>query len=225
MSDSNSYNLRGIRISPQDQSDTIHYYVVIMEQPSNHPLDTSKITQEPIKKGDTSVTFNYDGTFHPIEEGSIPVTYLVGMITSQDLAQPDPTGNNLEVNFTDSHGTTIKGNPNKGKPPVVEFVDTDQSLTPTTVIMQSANCLENFFVAVLVKTVDPGLGIDGGYANHMTMSATGTTITANLNQDTDSTAVTAIGVFPSLLDQYENIIITNDDISTGPFNFNYISKF
>lgn len=78
-------NLRGIRISPQVKEDAIHYYLCIIDQPISAVFDPSKLTVAEIEADATEIKVHYTGKLvNPTETDTIR-TYMIPLITSQQL--------------------------------------------------------------------------------------------------------------------------------------------
>ncbi|MBI1222647.1 MAG: hypothetical protein GC180_08595 [Bacteroidetes bacterium] len=216
---------RGIRISPELKKDTIHYYVLVIDQPTTSGFDRSLVSYQAIAEGATSFGITYNGTLVDPAAGQATTTYLVGVYSDQKLA--NSISNELSMTITDNTNSYAKGNPNSGRPPVVKLVDTSDAYKPACKVLQSATNPPNFFVMFLVKTdyEQNGVWQIGEFFNQMIVGGCAPpetkTIIGNLVNKPGNSPVAAIGVISSSLDQFDNIKISGGEVITQGYGFNY----
>lgn len=219
-------NLRGIRISPKNKADTIHYYQCVIDQPVGVIVGENEFYINEAAQTDTEIHIIYLGVLQDINPDDAVVTYMLPVFTSQRLQQPD--GDNLSIIVTDSNGNTASGNPNRGKPPVVAPVDRSATLTPTVLIFQSESNPANYFVGVIANTFinEDGVYLDSGYGPYFPLQPA----TENPVQlsgilpsivQTEPGAVAAMGSISSSLNQYSSVVLQEYTVSSAPVSFDY----
>jgi hypothetical protein len=164
-------NFRGIRISPAGLSGTIHYYVCVIDQPISSNFDPTKVSVVQPAQGDTTLKFIYEGS-QPLQEcndGDALWTFVLPVYTYQEIAR----GVELSAIITDKtpDANYAKGNPNYGRPPVIQPVDGNHHLTPTFVFLKCQTGEANpqtLIMGAIVNTnfyLGDGTLSNGGYAN------------------------------------------------------------
>jgi hypothetical protein len=161
-------NFRGIRISPAGLSGTIHYYVCVIDQPQGSDFDPTKVSIVQPAQGDTTLQFSYNGTLQDCNPGDLVWTFVLPVYTYQEIAH----GVELSATITDTtpDANYAKGNPNFGKPPVIQPVDGNHDLTPTFVFLkcQTGESTQTLIMGAIVNTnfyLENGTLSNGGYSN------------------------------------------------------------
>ncbi len=222
----NNTNLRGIRISPENKADTIHYYQCVIDQPAGWSVGENLFYINESAQTATEIHIIYLGALQDINPDEEVVTYMLPVVTSQKLQQPD--GNNLKIIVTDSNGNTATGNPNRGKPPVVAPIDRSATLTPTVLVFQSESNTANYFIGVLANTFvnKDGVYLDSGFGPYFPLQPD----TENpvqlcgslpLIPQNDPGAVAAMGSISSSLNQYSSVVLQEYTVSSDPVSFDY----
>ncbi|GEM_PF-6345209 len=219
-------NLRGVRISPENKADTIHYYLCVIDQPAGTDVGENLFYINPEGQTDTEIQIGYLGVLQDPAPGEAIVTYMLPVFTNQQMQQPD--GDNLTITVTDSNGNTASGNPNRGKPPVVAPVDRSGTLTPSVLIFQSESNRDNYFVGVIANTFidENGVYMTSGYGPYFPLQQDPdnpvllTGILPPIVQ-TDPGTVAAMGSISSSLDQYSSVILQEYAVTSEPVSFDY----
>jgi hypothetical protein len=219
-------NLRGTRISPENKANTIHYYQCVIDQPAGWNVGENLFYINEAAQTDTEIHIIYLGVLQDPSPDQAVVTYILPVITSQRLQQPD--GDNLKIIVTDSDGNTASGNPNRGKPPVVTPVDRSETLTPTIIIFQSESNSDNYFVGVIANTFinEDGVYLSSGYGPYFplipdTENPTQLSGTLALVVQDDPGAVAAMGSISSKLNQYTSVVLQEYTVSSDPVAIDY----
>lgn len=222
----NNTNLRGIRISPENKADTVHYYQCVIDQPVGVSVGENQFYINEEAQTDTEIHVIYLGVLQDPTADEAVVTYMLPVFTNQHLQQP--TGDNLTIIVTDSNGNTASGNPNRGKPPVVAPVDRGATLTPSVLIFQSESNPDNYFVGVIANTFinEDGVYMTSGYGPYFPLQPDTenpvqlTGILPLVVQD-DPGVVAAMGSISSTLNQYSSVVLQEYTISSEPVSFDY----
>lgn len=216
-------NLRGIRISPQVKEDTVHYYLCIIDQPASAAFDPAKLSVAALEAGATEIMAHYSGKLVD-PNGTEPVkSYMLPLITSQQLAVPNAYGTNLKIQVTDDHHNIAKGNPNSGRPPVIAPVDNSKTLLADLLIIRSLTNENDCFVVPIVNTAVTALGDqgNGGFANYFPIASEGAELTASLVPKAEVGPRAAVGAIASTHNQYSSLLLTAGAYSAAPQEFTY----
>lgn len=195
MPELNNLNPRGIRVSPDYEQLTYHFYFCIIDVMATDGIDPSKFSISPIKAGDTEIHFQYSGTLVEPTSPTGRISIMLPLIHDQNLAQPNFQGTNLSFTITDAAGNTARGNPNQGRPPVIPAVDLSEQLIATTLIFNSETT-DSAFVGLMVNTAYDldGTRSDGGYENLLTLLSVDQVLYGGLSEHDSLPPLAAFGV-------------------------------
>ena len=216
-------NLRGIRISPQVKEDTIHYYLCIIDQPISAEFDPSKLTVADIEADATEIKVHYTGKLvNPSETDSVR-SYMIPLITSQQLKKPNAYGTNLKIQVTDDYQNIAKGNPNSGRPPVIAPVDSSKTLLADVLIIRSLTNENDCFVVPIVNTAIAELGDEGngGYSNNFPIVHEGQQLTGTLVQKSDVGPRAAVGAIASSHNEFNSLQLVAVGYTAPTLEFTY----
>ncbi|MFN3530160.1 MAG: hypothetical protein ACK417_09610 [Bacteroidia bacterium] len=209
MAELTNLNPRGIRVSPDYEQTTYHFYFCIIDVMATDEIDPNKFSMSPIRAGATEVHFQYSGTLVEPTSPTGRISIMLPLIHDQNLAQPNFEGTNLSFTITDAAGNSARGNPNQGRPPVVPAVDLSEQLIATILIFNSETT-DSAFVGLIVNTAYnlDGTSSEGGYGNLLTLFSEDQVLYGGLSEQDGLPPLAAFGVMPYDPNGYQKVYIS-----------------